>query len=308
MANLSQQKRKRMIDFLNTIKEQHKNDDNTLMALNEIETELTMKKYGLVWEQHEEAVDVKMRTHIPVFTEVKEKEITKVPGGDYNFLLEGDNLHSLRLLEKTHKGKIDVIYIDPPYNTGEKDFIYDDKYVSNEDGYMHSKWLSFMNERLQIARNILSEDGAIFIQINDIEFAQLKCLCDEIFGMENFLNMVSINMKNIAGASGGGEDKKFKKNCEYILVYAKNYNFLPMFNGAYEYTEMSELIQQYIDEGKSWKYTSVLMKPGEKEYIGSTVDGDGNEIKVYRRVGVETLSINQVAKNEGITIKEAYKI
>ena len=73
------------------------------------------------------------------------------------------------------------------------------------------------------------------------------------------------------------------------------------------YTEMSELIQQYLDEGKSWKYTSVLVNPGKKEYVGSTVDGDGNEIKVFRRVGVETLSVNQLAKGEGLTLKEAYQ-
>ena len=102
-----------------------------LIALREIENELTSKKYGLVWEQHEEAVDVMMRDNILVFTEVPEREITAAPGQGYNFILEGDNLHSLRLLEKTHKGEIDVLYIDPPYNTGNKDFIYDDAYVDD---------------------------------------------------------------------------------------------------------------------------------------------------------------------------------
>jgi adenine-specific DNA-methyltransferase len=121
MANLSQQKRERMLAFLETLKAQH-TDDDSLIALGEIEKELKAKKYGLVWEEHEEAVDVKMRTHIPVFTEDKDREITTIPGGNYNFLIEGDNLHSLKLLEKTHKGKIDIIYIDPPYNTG-NDFV-----------------------------------------------------------------------------------------------------------------------------------------------------------------------------------------
>ena len=118
MANLSQKRRQRMLAFLNTLKEEHKTDDGMLIAINEIENALNEKKYGLVWEQHEEAVDMKMRTHIPVFTEDKDLEIAAAPGEPYNFLLEGDNLHSLRLLEKTHRGKIDVIYIDPPYNTG----------------------------------------------------------------------------------------------------------------------------------------------------------------------------------------------
>ena len=137
MANISQLRRQKMMDFLRHLKEEHKNDDKTLIALGEIEAELNAKKYGLVWEQHEEAVDVKMRTNIPVFTEVPEREIAAAPGESYNFLLEGDNLHSLRLLEKTHKGRIDVIYIDPPYNTGVEDFIYDDNYVDEDDGFRH---------------------------------------------------------------------------------------------------------------------------------------------------------------------------
>lgn len=112
MANLSQQKRQRMLEFLQTIREEHKDDDDVLVAIGEIESALNEKKYGLVWERHEESVDVQMRYNIPVFTEVPEREISAAPGETYNFLLEGDNLHSLRLLEKTHTGKIDVIYID----------------------------------------------------------------------------------------------------------------------------------------------------------------------------------------------------
>ena len=148
MPNLSQLKRERMLAFLQKIKDEHRDDDDMLIALGEIESELTSKKYGLVWEQHEEAVDVMMRDNIPVFTEVPEREITAAPGQGYNFILEGDNLHSLRLLEKTHKGKIDLIYIDPPYNTGNKDFRYDDKFIDMVDGFKHSKWLSFMAHRL----------------------------------------------------------------------------------------------------------------------------------------------------------------
>ena len=307
MPNLSQIKRQRMLTFLDKIKEEHKTDDEMLIALGEIANALISKKYGLVWEQHEEKVDVAMQTNIPVFTEVPEREISLATDYRYNFLLEGDNLHSLYLLEKTHKGAIDLIYIDPPYNTGHEDFIYDDNYVVEEDSFRHSKWLSFMEKRLLIAKELLSEKGVIFIQISDIEVAQLKCLCDDIFDESNFLNIISVNMKNIAGASGGGEDKRFKKNCEYILVYAKSYDFMPLFNGPYVYTEISDLIQKYIEEGKSWKYTTVLVDAGEKEYIGSTVDGDGNDIKVYRRKNVVTMSINQIAKRDGITVKEAYQ-
>ena len=307
MPNLSQLKRERMLAFLQKIKDEHRDDDDMLIALGEIESELTSKKYGLVWEQHEEAVDVMMQDNIPVFAEVPEREITAVPGQGYNFILEGDNLHSLRLLEKTHAGQIDLIYIDPPYNTGKEDFIYDDNYISEEDSFRHSKWLSFMEKRLRIGRRLLSERGVLFVQISDIELAHLKTLCDEIFGESNYLNVISVNMKNIAGASGGGEDKRFKKNCEYILVYAKNYDMMPLFEGPYVYTEISDLVQQYEAEGKSWKYTTVLLNPGTKEYIGSTVDGDGNEIRVYRRINPVMLSVKQAAKQEGITEKEIYR-
>ena len=217
-----------------------------------------------------------------------------------NMLIHGDNLIALQALQHDFSGRIKCIYIDPPYNTGSAFEYYD-------DNLEHSIWLSLMKRRLVLLRELLSEDGTIWIQIDDEEQAYLKVLCDEIFGRSNFINMITVNMKNIAGVSGGGEDKRLKKNCEYILAYAKEYSLLPLFNGPYSYTEMSELIQQYLDEGKSWKYTTVLLNPGEKEYYGSTVDGDGNEIKVFLRKNPEMLSIKQVASRDGITEKEAYK-
>lgn len=204
------------------------------------------KKYGLVFEEHREEIDEVLATHTPVLSE--EKDLFIDNGGNMNFLIEGDNLASLKLLKKTHKGSIDLIYIDPPYNTGNKDFVYDDCYIDVEDGFRHSKWSSFMSKRLQIARSLLTEQGVIFIQISDIELAQLRLLFDSVFGEDNFLNIISVNMKNIAGASGGGEDKRLKKNCEYVLIYAKHYDMMPIFNGAYVYTELSELIQKYISD------------------------------------------------------------
>lgn len=190
--------------------------------------------------------------------------------------------------------------MNPPYNTGSAFEHYD-------DNFEHSIWLNLMSERLQILQKLLADDGSIFIQIDDEEQAYLKVLCDEIFGRRNFINMISVNMKNIAGASGGGEDKRIKKNCEYILVYAKDYSEIKPFNGPYIYTEMSELIKGYLQQGKSWKYTSVLLSEGDKYYIGSTNDGVGNEIKVYVRKNYEILSIRQAAKRDMITEKEAYR-
>ena len=93
------------------------------------------------------------------------------------------------LLEKTHKSKIDFIYIDPPYNTENKEFIYDDKRIGIDDGYRHSKWISFMAKRLNVARKLLSNDGVIFISIDKNEFAQLKLLCDDIFGEKNMVEV-----------------------------------------------------------------------------------------------------------------------
>ena len=222
MPNLSQLKRERMLAFLQKIKDEHRDDDDMLIALGEIESELTSKKYGLVWEQHEESVDVMMRDNIPVFTEVPEREITAVPGQGYNFILEGDNLHSLRLLEKTHNGRIDLIYIDPPYNTGNKDFRYDDKFIDTVDGFKHSKWLSFMAHRLQVANNLLSERGCILISINDIEYAQLKLLCDDIFGEQKYIGTFiwksrqNKDNRNITGIS---------IDHEYVLAYSKQIGF-----------------------------------------------------------------------------------
>lgn len=136
-----------------------------------------------------------------------------------NMLIHGDNLLALKALENKYTGMIKCIYIDPPYNTGAAFEHYD-------DNLEHSIWLGIMKKRLEILRNLLAEDGTIWIQIDDEEQAYLKVLCDEIFGRSNFVNMISVNMKNVAGASGGGEDKRLKKNCEYILVYAKNYDLL----------------------------------------------------------------------------------
>lgn len=221
MSNLSQKKREEMLDYLNHLKEIH-TDDESRIALEKIETALTEKKYGLVWEEHEEEVDKKLVHNIPVFREVKEKKIVADENNDFNFLLEGDNLHSLKLLEKTHKGKVDVIYIDPPYNTGNKDFVYDDNYIGTDDGYRHSKWLSFMSERLKIAKELLSNEGVIFISIDDNEVAQLKLLCDSIFGEKNFVNNISVKMSEATSVKMTHVNKRLPKLKEHILFYKKN--------------------------------------------------------------------------------------
>lgn len=194
----------------------------TLIAINEIENELNSKKYGLVWEEHEEAVDAQMKTHIPVFTEDESMEIATLPEAEYNFLLEGDNLHSLYLLEKTHKGKIDVIYIDPPYNTGNKDFIYNDEFVGKDDSFSHSRWLSFISERLRIAYNLLSPDGLIFLSIDDNEQAQLRLLMDDIFSEDNFV----ICLPRITKKSGKTTSAYDKTTIMFLCTPKENRIFL----------------------------------------------------------------------------------
>lgn len=211
MTNLSQQKRQKMLNFLQQIRENHKNDDEVLKTLCEIENELNRQKYGLVWEQHEEAVDIKMKTHVPVFKEICEKKLDTIPNDAYNFIIEGDNLHSLHLLEKTHKGRIDVIYIDPPYNTGKKDdFSYDDKQVDVNDSYRHSKWLSFMSSRLRVAKNLLSKKGILAISIGYQEINNLMLLCEEIFPPRQ---IVSVTVQTSGGKPNGG----FNYMQEYIV-------------------------------------------------------------------------------------------
>jgi len=202
----------------------------------------TKKKYGLVWEDKPEAVEEQLRQFLPVLKEVKEKRIlvkkvvqpknaasklfeeanTLNHAAPNHILIEGDNLHVLTALSFTHEGQIDLIYIDPPYNTGNKDFKYNDTFVDKEDTFRHSKWLSFMEKRLKIAKTLLSEKGTIFISIDDNELAQLKMLCDEVFNEDNFIEYFSWTKTS----TPPGLSKKSRKTVEYILCYEKQKNSL----------------------------------------------------------------------------------
>ena len=223
-TNISKQKREELLAKIKEIRtfiasaEQDENTGNLLAYLSELERDVGGKKYGLVFEEHREEIDEILATHTPVLTEDGSLLIDN--GGQMNFLLEGDNLASLQLLLKTHKGKIDLIYIDPPYNTGHNDFAYDDNFVSANDAFLHSKWLSFMRNRLALAKNLLSPVGCIFISINDIEQSQLKLLCDAIFGESNFI--ATLPKK---GSGGRQDSKHFAVVHEYVLCYARNANY-----------------------------------------------------------------------------------
>lgn len=212
-----------------------------------------------------------------------------------NLIIKGNNLLALHTLADKYAGQIKLIYIDPPYNTGSDSFAYNDK-------FNHSAWLTFMKNRLEIAKELLSSDGMIFVQTDDKEHAYLKVLMDSIF--ENkYLNTVVIKAKASSGASGGGEDKKLKKNVEFILVYA---NSEAQINIQQKPFPLTEYIQERKDEGKTFAYTNVLVNEGTLEKIGETVDGRGEKIELFDVRGYETKSVSALAREEGISIDDVY--
>lgn len=224
-TNISQQKRDDLILKIKKIRayiasaEQDENTGNLLAYLSELEKEVKGKKYGLVFEEHREAIDEILDNNTPVLNEDSKLFIDN--SGQLNFLIEGDNLASLKLLEKTHKGAIDLIYIDPPYNTGSRDFMYDDNYIESSDAFRHSKWCSFITKRLQIARQLMSKKGVIFISINDCELATLRLICDEIFGESNFIGQLTWE-STTQPINAGKARFQLQKKVESILCFAKN--------------------------------------------------------------------------------------
>lgn len=178
------------------------------------------KKYGLVWDEERvpEKVVTDCQDKLPVLTEVKDKEIITNEDEPTHILIEGDNYHALSVLNYTHKGKIDLIYIDPPYNTGAKDWKYNNDYVDKQDTFRHSKWLTMINHRLQLARNLLKDDGIIVCAIDHNELFTLGVLMDEIFYEENRLGIVSVVHK----PEGRNQEKFFGTSNEFALFYSKN--------------------------------------------------------------------------------------
>jgi len=203
------------------------------------------KKYGLVWENHIEEVVERCKTEAPILVAKKDKQI-KDKTKPTNILIEGDNYHALQVLNYTHKGKIDVIYIDPPYNTGSKDFIYNDSYVDKEDNFRHSKWISFMEKRLLLAKKLLKNSGVIFISIDDNEQAQLKLLCNGIFGEDNFIAILPRQTRS----GGGAMSRHVATNHDYVLMYAANKQILPELFVPYE----KEYLKRYKEEDNVGRY------------------------------------------------------
>lgn len=186
--------------------------------LHEYKELLKRKKFGIVWEDKPEEVAEQCKTSLPVLKDEKSKSFSTDKNGINHIFIEGDNYHALSVLSYTHKKKIDVIYIDPPYNKGNKDFKYNDTFVEKDDAYRHSKWLSFMSKRLRLAKNLMNNAGLIFISIDDNEIAQLRLLCDEVFREENFVGHITIQ----GTANESNEGVMFQNVTEYLLCYAKN--------------------------------------------------------------------------------------
>jgi len=207
--------------------------------IDELKRLSTRKKYGLVWEERPEAVVEKCKTELPVLEEVSDRALEADASLPTNLLIEGDNYHALSVLNYTHAGKIDLIYIDPPYNTGAKDWKYNNHFVDENDTYRHSKWLSMMNSRLRLAKKLLAKNGVLICTIDKYEVATLKLLIDDLFP-EYEVVIVTI-VHNPAGTQG----KNFSYTNEFALFV------FPNDGGRYigETQRDQELVSSFRDWG-----------------------------------------------------------
>ena len=272
----------------------NKYDNYTKEQLIEKINLLEKQRYGLVWEDKPEAIAEQCERELPVLIEDKTKEIINDSSKPTNFIFEGDNYHTLYALNFTHKKKIDVIYIDPPYNTGNKTWKYNNDFVDTEDRFRHSKWLSFMYKRLRLARRLLKETGIIICAIDDYEFAGLKLLFDNVFGEQNKLG-ICVVVHN----PGGRQDEKFFPTAhEYMLVYAKNISLATI--GTLDLT--LDKIDQYkkYDEFGSYKLRGFRRSGSNSRredrpnlYYPIYINEKTNEMKIqYFNGSVELLPID----------------
>ena len=273
--------------------------------IDELET-LKKKKYGLIWDKKnsQEMLDVFVNwenvpenftpKQFPILKEVKNKEIETDKNKPTNLLIEGDNYHSLAVLNFTHQNKIDVIYIDPPYNTGNKDFIYNDKFIDKEDPFRHSKWLSFMEKRLRLAHRLLKNTGVIFISIDDHEQAQLRLLCDEIFSEENFVNNIIWKKTN----SPKFQSANLGNQYEFVLVYAKDFSRLKLNRIYKPFDEKS--LKPYSYEDSRGKFRLI-----ELEAKGLQNNQNRKKAKFKDRIAPWVYSIETLEKwdKEGLIYK-----
>jgi adenine-specific DNA-methyltransferase len=233
--------------------------------------ELESKRFGLIWndEKEPENVVIECKKNIPILNKIEDNTIATDEQKPNNILIEGDNYHALQVLNYTHIGKVDVIYIDPPYNTGNKDFKYNDNYIDRENSYRHSKWLSFMEKRLKLAHNLLKEDGVIFISIGNDEIAQLKLLMDKIFGEKKDNNIVhwKKNQKPQNASSTMSE------SAEFLLVYFSNKSI----------KLVRPMTGTKIDDRGSYKPTPLFKFDGRQRRIQIIPKGTNIEAKSWEQ-------------------------
>lgn len=233
--------------------------EELLKKINELTAELNAaKKYGLVWDKEntKENVVQLCENNIPYLKAIDSYTVKN--GALNNILIQGDNYHSLLSLSFTMSESIDLIYIDPPYNTGNKakdgGFKYNDQFVEKENAFRHSKWLTMMKRRLELARKLLSEFGVIFISIDDNELFNLKILCDSIFGEQNFLGNIIQNKGNAQN-----DAKNIQKNHDYILCYCKKKKYTTGSDGKLKEVplinaEAEDEKEVFIDEDGQYYY------------------------------------------------------
>ena len=252
----------------------------------------TKKKYGLVWEDKPEDVEEQLRDNLPVLKEVKDRAIINGEDNPNHILIEGDNLHALTALTFTHEGAIDVIYIDPPYNTGKRnEFRYNDKWVDNNSPFKHSMWLSYLDKRLKISKMLLSENSAIFISIDNNEYSQLKLLCDEIFNENNYIGTLIWRKKE----GGGQTDAYFVTEHEYILCYKKgSFNWINHSEegNISQYNKKDEIGSYKIVKLEKWGSGArkedrptmhfALTSPDGNDYFPVAPDGNPGRYRVGR--------------------------
>lgn len=247
------------------------------------------KKYGIVWE------DEKTREHfkslelnqVPILVEKQKNAIKNSKESDSHLLIEGENYLALTILKYTHKEKIDCIYIDPPYNKG-RDFIYNDDYVDREDSYRHSKWLSFMNKRLRIAKELLKDEGVIFISIDDTEHSKLRLLCEEVFGESNVIGDISV-VNNLKGRSDQGF---FATAHEYLIVCAKNKDKANLTGFPLDEDQKAEYDLQ--DEKGNYKLVG-LQKTGKSSL---RADRPNLYYPIYWNEKTNSLSLSRLGKTD----------
>ena len=236
---------------------------------------------------------------IPKTIEVKEELATEFKESD-NLIIKGNNLIALSSLLERFKGKVSSIYIDPPYYfaSGKEE----DTFLYNSN-FKLSTWLLFMKTRLELAKQFMTNDGFIFVQISDDGYAYLKVLMDEVFTVNKYINTIIVKSKTSSGASGGGEDKRLKKNVEYILVYG---NENAILKTQYVKTPLIDYIKEREAEGKSFAYTDVMLDKGIEVFLGETLDGYGDTIKLFEMKNYKSISVKALAKKEQLTEEEIY--